>query len=141
MRVNAKIIIGVLVLVCLPLSWVLADQNEFSGRVVSLDKGLGTMTLALFRAGHHGSHDGGEKMASRHGRHKSTAKCDTMDVVFDVNNLPGFVKKEDMIRIKGSFLKELPGQFQADEFFPFKGKGNDPTGVRQRLLKHHSKAS
>ncbi len=137
MFMNAKNIIVVLLLVCLPLSGVMADQDDFSGRVISLDEDLGTMTLVLFRAGHHGMHDMGENKKSGHGRHMDAAGGNTMDVVFDVNNLPEFVKKGEMIRIKGSFSPEKSGQFQAGEFFLFEGSKNDPTGVRQRLLKHH----
>ncbi len=137
MFMNAKNIIVVLLLVCLPLSGVMADQDDFSGRVIFLDEDLGTMTLALFRAGHHGRHDRGEEKEADHGRHKDPAGGDTMDVVFDVNNLPDFVKKGEMVRIKGSFFPEKSGQFTAGEFFPFEGSKNDPTGVRQRLLKHH----
>ncbi len=131
---NAKKIIMVVLLVCFSLSGAMADQDDFSGQITFLDENLGTMTLALFRAGHHGRHDRGEKKES--GGHMDPVERDTIKVVFDVNSLPDFVKKGEIIRIKGFFSQEN-GQFQAREFFPFKGPKNDPTGVRQRLLKHH----
>ncbi|MCG8633244.1 MAG: hypothetical protein MI863_05415 [Desulfobacterales bacterium] len=136
---NAKIIISALLLVCLPLflSGVRADQHDFSGRVVSIDRDLGTMTLILFRAGHHGSHGRDGEKNSGHGMHRGAAGGRTMKVVFHGNTLPGFVKKGEMVRIKGGFSGETPGEFRVDELLPFKGAENDPTGVRQRLMKHH----
>lgn len=88
------------------------------------------MVVVPFRAESHRMHRravGGQGMGS-----------EKIEVFFLPALLPDFARKGQVIRFKGHFFEENRTKFRAEQFLPFGGLSNDPTGVRKRLLKQSS---
>ncbi len=129
----------------LPVPGAALAGDAFSGRVVDLDLTKGLMVVEPFRAGHHMMHGGrgrGRGRGRGHGRGRGYGGVSSMEIVVHMPEgpLPGFVKEGSLVRVSGEFLHGGNEFFRADGFRPFQGRGNDPTGVRQRLGKHCDRA-
>ena len=103
-----------------------------SGRVLSLDPGEGRMVVEQFRVRHHGGH---MEMGGGHGHGHGMRRAGIV-VTWPEVPLPDFVREGAMIRVEGEFVAGGRQAFRAVGFRRFTGSGNDPTGVRERLMKH-----
>ncbi len=120
---------GVFVGFCVSLLWVATvcgADNAFVGRILSPEPSPGWLWVAVFQAGHHGRGHG-----SHHGPGDRAAH---INVIYGGKELPGFVRKDAVVRFKGRFMGT--DRFMADEILEFRNPDTDPTGVRQRLLDH-----
>lgn len=101
-----------LLLGALPTS---AAMETLLGRIVSMDRQEGTMSLSLF------------------------GEDPPLTVHFSREELPEFFKEGQMVRVWGAFDAMKNGFFQATSIQTCRsGQGNDPTGVRERIGKGRS---
>ncbi len=134
-----KFLINIIILFMgsfIALTYARADQEAVQGRVASIDRSAGTLSLTLFQAGHHGSKEK-EKHRGHKGWDRHRYEDRILSVIFVPDTLPDFVVKGSLVRIRGEWDREMNDRFRILEILPFRGTANDPTGVRERLMHHH----
>ena len=93
-------------------------MESFPGRIQAIDSDRGVISV---------------EMIQRRTREMHQPPPRKIQVFLPMDAIPFFIKRDAPIWIWGNFLPGREDYFEAQRIRPFRGHGDDPTGVRLRL--------